>query len=77
MRLSTLLSGGLFAVCALAETSGYCCTSNDKQQVVPHNDQTQDCCRGRFDGTECWIPDNGLDALTSCCKGKGSAMCAF
>ncbi|OHW89462.1 hypothetical protein CSPAE12_11956 [Colletotrichum incanum] len=35
---------------ALAQTSGYCCTSNSLQQVISHPDQTQACCTGRFDG---------------------------
>ncbi|OLN81970.1 hypothetical protein CCHL11_08594 [Colletotrichum chlorophyti] len=49
MRVSVFVSG-LFATAALAQTSGYCCTSNELTQVVPHPDQTQACCNGTFDG---------------------------
>ncbi|KAF6835523.1 hypothetical protein CMUS01_05747 [Colletotrichum musicola] len=76
MRVASFLSAGIFAMGALAQTSGSCCTSNSLGQVNNHNDQTQACCSGgRWDGTECWI--SNLDALTSCCRGKGSAMCSF
>ncbi|CCF35782.1 hypothetical protein CH063_07488 [Colletotrichum higginsianum] len=50
MHISWLVSGVLCATSALAQTSGYCCTSNSQNQVVDHPDQTQACCRGNFDG---------------------------
>ncbi|WQF81073.1 hypothetical protein CDEST_06087 [Colletotrichum destructivum] len=75
MHISWLVSGVLCATGALAQTSGYCCTSNSQNQVVDHPDQTKACCTGNFDGTECWVAN--LDWLTTCCRNRGSGMCSF
>ncbi|KAJ3948384.1 uncharacterized protein N0V96_002633 [Colletotrichum fioriniae] len=53
MRVATLIAA-CFAASAAAQTI-YCCVSNDQDQVVPMDDQTERCCQaseGNMQGQE-------------------------
>ncbi|KAK1623741.1 hypothetical protein BDP81DRAFT_410415 [Colletotrichum phormii] len=78
MRAATLIAA-CFAASAAAQTI-YCCVSNDQDQVVPMDDQTERCCQaseGNMQGQHECALEVGLFGFSQCCRQQSTSTCNF